>query len=200
MIVFFTLVTFFLSNPTLSKCFTLIDQGKVEQAESLFRSLTKSNSFEYQYLDAYFKRDSQHAINVYENLYSQTSLPQHLRERLNKKLHDYYHALGYYGKASHYKSGGEATASTKTSAKPQQSGMRLLVQCGVFSSEQNAQLLKEKIATKIDSKVYLTRDALNGNSVYRVVVGIFASYQEAEQVKAVLKREFDINGFIKSEN
>jgi cell division protein FtsN len=183
------------------RCLALLDAFKVEQAQTEFHQLQNDGSEKYRFLAAYFTRDASEANVVFESLY-QSAKSDDIKSRSQQKLYEYYYALGYYVKAEGLKPEANASSTTSivnTGFAPSKKEL-LMLQCGVFSAESNAQLLKEKIATEIDTKVYLTRDYLNDQTVFRVIVGNFSTYAEAEKVKLTLKQKLGIHAFVKTEN
>lgn len=185
---------------SVDRCLALLDALKVEEAQTEFSQIQNDGSDSYRFLAAYFTRDASEAIAVFESLY-QDSRSENIKIRAQQKLYEYYYALGYYVKAEGLKPEASTTSPPLANTDLLSSSKEILMlQCGVFSAESNAQLLKEKIATEINTKVYLTRDYLNDQAVFRVIVGNFSTYAEAEKVKLTLKQKLGIHAFVKTEN
>jgi hypothetical protein len=72
------------------------------------------------------------------------------------------------------------------------------VQVGVFTDYANTVKLIDELNSKFDEPVIIMNGYLNNKTIYKVVIGDYESYSEANNLKVKINEQFGINGIIKS--
>lgn len=191
---FLTLFLLFFNDS--SKCLDLITYNKISEAKILYESLKESQNENMEFLNAYFSRDVESSIKVYEELYLKTQNKK-LKFLTTRKLYEYYYAKGLYVKAQILKTSLDGFNITMPVSNLKKVTNNYVLQCGVFGLESNALALKEKIATIVSNKVYLSKDIINNQEVIRVFVGDLDSYQLAETIKNKIDDALSLKSMIK---
>ncbi len=72
------------------------------------------------------------------------------------------------------------------------------VQVGVFTDYANTVKLIDKLNSKFDEPVIIINGYLNDKTVYKVVIGDYENYDNAEILKSKINEQFGIKGIIKT--
>ena len=72
------------------------------------------------------------------------------------------------------------------------------VQVGVFTDYANTVKLIDNLNSKFEEPVIIMNGFLNNKTVYKVVIGDYETYREAEVLKSKINQQFGIEGIIKS--
>ncbi len=222
---YFLIVVFFNSlifaqNVNIEKYLNYIKNGNVKKARTALRMLKISNPGDPAviYLDALLTENGKDALTKYRKVFTDFPDNKYADDALHK-VFLYYYSLGYYKTAENYlqtleknypnspliekadfnipdeiTGAVEKTGTVKN--ENDRNAIKYTVQAGAFINKNNAVKLSNEFKNNGLSSG-ISKKNVGGIILNIVTVGKFSSKSDAEELIAILKKDYNINGRIK---